>query len=116
MRSMSEDTLSSRPPSLPIATTMRSFSSQRRGDRELGEVAHRAAHLLEVGEPAKVARHHAQQHALAQAAQAPHERCLVVALGAGERLRHLLAAEARRRCVLGPGRASSGRAARTRSA
>jgi len=51
---------------------------QRRGDAELGEVAHRAAHLLEAGEPAQVAGHDPQQHALAQAAQPAHQRGFAV--------------------------------------
>ena len=58
---------------------------QRGGDRGLGQVAHRAADLGQVGRPGQIARHHPQQHALAQPAQAPLERGLVVALRALER-------------------------------
>ena len=41
----------------------------RRGERDLGEVAHRADHLRERREPGEVARGDAQHHARAQLAQ-----------------------------------------------
>ena len=50
---MSEDTLSSRPPSLPMATTMSSGSESAAAMLKLGEVAHRPADLFQAGAPAE---------------------------------------------------------------
>ncbi len=69
---------------------------ERRLQREFREVAHGAAHFLERGAAGQVARHHAQQHALAQAPQPALQRGFVRRRGAGERLRHFGAPE--RRC------------------
>jgi hypothetical protein len=82
------------PSSVTLASS-RILLVERGVDRRLGERAHRAADLVEIGEPAEVARHDPQQHALAQPPQRRGER--VVAADAGERGVHFLARERRRR-------------------
>jgi len=73
---------------------------ERRRDLQLGQIAHRAAHLRQVGAAVEVARHDAQQHLQAQAPQPALERALVVGLGALQRRRHLRARIGRRRAQL----------------
>ena len=83
-------------------------------DRQLGEVAHRRAHFGERRRcPSQVARHGAQQHALAQAPQPALQRGFVVVLRARQR-RAISAAPkgARAARATSASAASSGRAAR----
>jgi hypothetical protein len=71
--------------------------SERRRNRQLGEVAHRAAHLFERRVAGKIARHHAQQHACPQAPQPATQRRLVVRLATVEKPRHFRARKRPRR-------------------
>ena len=66
---------------------------ERRCDRELREVAHRAADFLQRRGGIQVARHHPQKHPFAQPPQAALESRFIVCLGTFERGRHLGARE-----------------------
>jgi hypothetical protein len=78
------------PAELPHADHDQIVAAQRRLDRHFRELAHRGADLVERREPRQVARHHAQEHAVAQLPQLALER--VIARGT-ERVEHFGARE-----------------------
>ena len=69
---------------------------QRGCDAELREVAHRAAHLVEVGEAGEIARHDPQQHALRRRRSRRMSAGFVVANRRRELSGHRLARERRK--------------------